>query len=205
MIGPRLWLALGGINVLLGLIFGAVGAHAVDASARSAFDTAVFHQTVQGLGLLLMGLAQKLDPRRRLWRRSAALLLVGIVVNNGIILVDYTNLLRKRDYELTRAVVAAGRIRLRPILMTMLTTILALMPLAFFGGSGSELRAPMALTVTGGLLVSTIFTLILIPVLYHLFEGSREKRRLRRLENQNAEQPDLPLKEREVEGEVIRG
>jgi HAE1 family hydrophobic/amphiphilic exporter-1 len=133
------------------------------------------------------------------------LMLVGIVVNNGIILVDYTNLLRKRDYELTRAVVAAGRIRLRPILMTMLTTILALLPLAFFGGSGSELRRPMALTVTGGLLVSTVFTLILIPVLYHWFEGSREKRKLRRLGNQRAEQPEALSAEHETEREVIRG
>ena len=125
------------------------------------------------------------------------LMLVGIVVNNGIILVDYTNLLRKRDYELTRAVIAAGRIRLRPILMTVLTTILALLPLAFFGGSGSELRTPMALTVVGGLLVSTLFTLILIPVLYHLFEGRREKRRLRRMAERVDGQPEML--------EVIRG
>jgi HAE1 family hydrophobic/amphiphilic exporter-1 len=131
------------------------------------------------------------------------LMLVGIVVNNGIILVDYTNLLRKRDYELTRAVVAAGRIRLRPILMTMLTTILALLPLAFFGGSGSELRKPMALTVVGGLLVSTVFTLILIPVLYHLFEGRREKRRLRRISR--GEQLELPPGEQAAEREVVRG
>jgi HAE1 family hydrophobic/amphiphilic exporter-1 len=131
------------------------------------------------------------------------LMLVGIVVNNGIILVDYTNLLRKREYELTRAVVAAGRIRLRPILMTMLTTILALSPMAFFGGSGSELRMPMALTVTGGLLVSTFFTLILIPVLYHLFESNREKRRLRRLANHREEQPQLLSVE--AQREVIRG
>jgi HAE1 family hydrophobic/amphiphilic exporter-1 len=131
------------------------------------------------------------------------LMLVGIVVNNGIILVDYTNLLRKRDYELTRAVVAAGRIRLRPILMTVLTTILALLPIAFFGGSGSELRKPMALTVTGGLLVSTVFTLILIPVLYHMFEGSRERRRLRRLANHREEQPQLFSSR--AEREVIRG
>ena len=108
------------------------------------------------------------------------LMLVGIVVNNGIILVDYTNLLRKRSYELTRAVLAAGRIRLRPILMTVLTTTLGLVPLAFFTGSGSELRRPMALTVIGGLTVSTLFTLVLIPVLYHAFEGGRERRRLRR-------------------------
>jgi HAE1 family hydrophobic/amphiphilic exporter-1 len=133
------------------------------------------------------------------------LMLVGIVVNNGIILVDYTNLLRKRDYELTRAVVAAGRIRLRPILMTMLTTILALLPIAFFGGSGSELRAPMALTVTGGLLVSTFFTLILIPVLYHLFEGSREKRRLRRLAQSGDGRPQPFSVEPAAQREVVRG
>ncbi len=108
------------------------------------------------------------------------LMLVGIVVNNGIILVDYTNLLRKRDYALTRAVMAAGRTRLRPILMTMLTTVLALVPMAFLKGDGAEMRQPMALTVVAGLLVSTVFTLILIPVLYHLFESGREKRRLRR-------------------------
>jgi HAE1 family hydrophobic/amphiphilic exporter-1 len=106
------------------------------------------------------------------------LMLLGIVVNNGIILVDYTNLLRKREYELTRAVVAAGRTRLRPILMTVLTTVLGLVPMAFFSGSGSELRKPMALTVIGGLTVSTFFTLFLIPVLYHLFEARRERRRL---------------------------
>ncbi len=132
------------------------------------------------------------------------LMLVGIVVNNGIILVDYTNLLRKRDYELTRAVLAAGRIRLRPILMTMLTTILALLPLAFFGGSGSELRTPMALTVVGGLLVSTVFTLILIPVLYHLFEGRREKRR-RRMAERVAVQPEMLPVEQAAEREVVRG
>jgi HAE1 family hydrophobic/amphiphilic exporter-1 len=106
------------------------------------------------------------------------LMLLGIVVNNGIILVDYTNLLRKREYELTRAVMAAGRTRLRPILMTVLTTILGLVPMAFAGGSGAELRKPMALTVIGGLTVSTLFTLFLIPALYHLFEARRERRRL---------------------------
>jgi HAE1 family hydrophobic/amphiphilic exporter-1 len=134
-----------------------------------------------------------------------ALMLVGIVVNNGIILVDYTNLLRKRDYELTRAVMAAGRIRLRPILMTMLTTVLALLPIAFFGGSGSELRRPMALTVTGGLLVSTVFTLILIPVLYHLFEGRRERRRLRRLADGGQAGQRLMSVHSPEEREAVRG
>jgi HAE1 family hydrophobic/amphiphilic exporter-1 len=111
------------------------------------------------------------------------LMLVGIVVNNGIILVDYTNLLRKRDYPLTRAVLAAGRTRLRPILMTMLTTILALVPMLLSVGEGAELRRPMALTVIGGLMVSTLFTLVLIPVLYHLLESGREKRLARKEQN----------------------
>jgi HAE1 family hydrophobic/amphiphilic exporter-1 len=107
-------------------------------------------------------------------------MLLGIVVNNGIILVDYTNLLRKRGFALLDAVKLAGRIRLRPILMTMLTTVLGLTPMALAFGSGSEMRAPMAKTVIGGLLVSTIFTLVLIPVLYTMFETRREKRRLKR-------------------------
>jgi len=110
------------------------------------------------------------------------LVLTGIVVNNGIILVDYTNLLRKRGYDLLHAVILAGRTRLRPILMTMLTTVLGLIPMALAVGSGSEIRAPMARTVIGGLLVSTIFTLVLIPVIYTIFETWREKRRMRRLE-----------------------
>jgi len=106
--------------------------------------------------------------------------LAGIVVNNGIILVDYTNLLRKRGFELGNAVVLAGRTRLRPIMMTMLTTVLGLSPMAFALGAGSEMRAPMARTVIGGLLVATIFTLVFIPVLYTMFETGRMKRRMKK-------------------------
>jgi HAE1 family hydrophobic/amphiphilic exporter-1 len=107
-------------------------------------------------------------------------LLAGIVVNNGIILVDYTNLLRRRGYDLESAVRIACRIRLRPILMTMLTTVLGLTPMALGLGEGSEMRAPMARTVVGGLLVSTIFTVIFIPVVYSLFEGRKLKRERKR-------------------------
>jgi len=110
------------------------------------------------------------------------LVLVGIVVNNGIILVDYANMLRRRGYELHRGVLAAGRTRLRPILMTSLTTILGLVPMAFFRGSGSELNRGLGLTVIGGLTFSTLFTLFFVPVLYHLFESGRERRRLARLQ-----------------------
>jgi len=108
-------------------------------------------------------------------------MLAGIVVNNGIILVDYTNLLRKRGFDLIEAVMLAGRTRLRPILMTMFTTVGALTPMALALGSGSEMRAPMAKTVIGGLIVSTVFTLVFIPVLYTMFETGRQKRRQKRL------------------------
>jgi HAE1 family hydrophobic/amphiphilic exporter-1 len=78
-------------------------------------------------------------------------------------------------------VLAAGRTRLRPILMTVLTTILGLVPMAFFQGSGSELNRGLGLTVIGGLALSTLFTLFLVPVLYHLFESGKERRKLAKL------------------------
>ena len=103
------------------------------------------------------------------------LLLVGIVVNNAIVLVDYINILRARGLAMTEAVQLAGRTRLRPVLMTALTTIFALMPMAFGRGQGSESWNPLGATVMGGLLVSTLVTLVLVPTLYSIFE-SRAKR-----------------------------
>jgi len=76
----------------------------------------------------------------------------------------------------------AGRTRLRPILMTMLTTVLGLLPMALNIGSGAEMRSPMAQTVIGGLLVSTVFTLVLIPVLYAMFETGKQKRVQKRIQ-----------------------
>ncbi len=107
-------------------------------------------------------------------------MLAGIVVNNGIILVAYTNLLRRRGFDLLDAVMYAGRTRLRPILMTLSTTVLALVPMAFALGEGSEMRSPMAQTVIGGLIVSAIFTLVFIPVLYAMFESGKLRRRQKR-------------------------
>ncbi|HVS14323.1 MAG TPA: efflux RND transporter permease subunit [Thermoanaerobaculia bacterium] len=99
-----------------------------------------------------------------------AILLAGIVVNNAIILVDYTNNLRREGRSKLEALVAAGRVRLRPILMTTSTTVLGLLPMALGLGEGSELRAPMALTVVGGLITSTVLTLLLIPVVYRVLD-----------------------------------
>ena len=94
-------------------------------------------------------------------------MLIGIVVNNAIVLVDYINLMRREHgMELTEAVAEAGRLRLRPILMTTLTTVLGLMPLALGIGSGAEIQAALARVVIGGLTASTLVTLVLIPVAY---------------------------------------
>ncbi|MBK9241562.1 MAG: efflux RND transporter permease subunit [Acidobacteria bacterium] len=99
------------------------------------------------------------------------IMLAGIVVSNAILLVDYTNILRKRDGKSLRdAVEEAGRTRLRPILMTTLTTTLGLVPMALALGEGGELQAPLARVVIGGLTASTLVTLVLVPTVYTLFE-----------------------------------
>jgi HAE1 family hydrophobic/amphiphilic exporter-1 len=100
------------------------------------------------------------------------ILLAGIVVNNAIILIDYTNRLRAGGLAKLEALKRAGEVRLRPILMTTATTVLGLTPMAISHGEGSELRAPMALTVIGGLLVSTALTLVIIPVVYSILDRS---------------------------------
>ena len=101
------------------------------------------------------------------------IMLAGIVVNNAIVLVDLINQLRSQGKEKTDAILEAGRARLRPILMTSLTTALGLLPMALGFGEGSEIRAPMAITVIGGLTVSTLLTLIVIPVVYSLMDRKR--------------------------------
>jgi len=98
------------------------------------------------------------------------ILLAGIVVNNAIVLIDLINQLRDKGMGKIEAIVEGGRSRLRPILMTMLTTVLGLLPLAIGIGEGAEVRAPMAITVIGGLTVSTLLTLIVIPVMYSIMD-----------------------------------
>ena len=103
------------------------------------------------------------------------ILLAGIVVNNAIVLVDYINTLRRRGTELEDAIVTAGRVRLRPILMTTATTVLGLLPMALGLGDGAEIRTPMAIAVITGLLSSTFLTLLVIPSLYGMMEEAVEK------------------------------
>jgi HAE1 family hydrophobic/amphiphilic exporter-1 len=99
-----------------------------------------------------------------------AILLAGIVVNNAIILIDYTNRLRRSGMSKIEALLKAGGVRLRPILMTTATTVLGLLPLALGLGAGNELRSPMALTVIGGLLTSTALTLLIVPAVYSVMD-----------------------------------
>ncbi|MFN3556583.1 MAG: efflux RND transporter permease subunit [Bacteroidales bacterium] len=113
-----------------------------------------------------------------------AIILVGIVVKNSIVLIDYTNLLVARGRSITTAVVMAGKSRLRPVLMTTLTTLLAMIPLAVSTAEGSEIWQPMGVAVIGGLSVSTLITLVFVPVVYTLFGARKirkERKRIRKL------------------------
>jgi len=107
------------------------------------------------------------------------IMLAGIVVNNAIVLVDYINILRNRGAPLDQAIVMAGSVRLRPILMTTATTVLGLLPMAIGFGNGAELRSPMAITVIAGLLTSTFLTLLVVPSLYGVLEGVVDRFRRR--------------------------
>lgn len=106
------------------------------------------------------------------------IMLVGIVVKNGIVLIDYIDLLRERGVELNKAVEMAGRSRMRPVLMTAFTTILGMVPMAISSGEGSEMWQPMGIVVIGGLLVSTLLTFFMVPTLYAAMSrhGERDKK-----------------------------
>ena len=114
-----------------------------------------------------------------------AIMLVGIVTKNGIVMVDYTNLLIERGMPTRQAVVASGKSRLRPVLMTSVTTILGMLPMALGLGDGSELWQPMGIAIIGGMIFSTLLTLFVIPVIYTMFQlrkdNKAESRRAREI------------------------
>jgi HAE1 family hydrophobic/amphiphilic exporter-1 len=110
------------------------------------------------------------------------LILTGIVVNNAIVFVDYVNLLKKDGKSTVEAILIAGPTRIRPILMTTLTTILGLIPLTLGIGEGMEIQQPMAIVIVFGLSFATLITLVLIPVLYYLLDRFKEKRQAKKLE-----------------------
>ena len=108
------------------------------------------------------------------------LVLVGTIVNNGIVLVDYTNLLRKRGLELRDACIQASKSRLRPILMSTLTTVISLAPMAFFPGEGSSSMHPISLTVFGRMTFGSLMTLFLMPSVYFIVNNRRLKKAAKR-------------------------
>ena len=129
----------------------------------------MFSVPVAAIGVVVMLLAT--GTAFSLQAYIGVIMLAGIVVSNAILLVDYTNTLRHRDkMSIREAVEVAGRTRLRPILMTSLATMLGLVPMAIGIGEGGELQAPLARVVIGGLLASTMVTLVLVPAVYTLFE-----------------------------------
>jgi len=130
--------------------------------------------TGSALGLVITGRALSVPAF------IGVIMLAGIVVNNAIVLVDYINTLRKSGLERNAAIIKAGPTRLRPILMTTLTTILGLIPLALGIGEGAEAEAPLATVVIGGLTTSTILTLVIIPVVYTIFDDIAAKAKRRR-------------------------
>ncbi len=117
------------------------------------------------------------------------IILSGIVVNNGIVLIDYINTLRKRGIERQEAIKTAGPIRLRPILMTSLTTILGLIPITLGVGEGAELMAPLGSVVIGGLILSTVLTLVVVPVMYTILDdmSTKVKNKVKRNEESESE------------------
>jgi len=108
------------------------------------------------------------------------IMLSGIVVNNGIVLVDYTNQLRRKGMSYAEAVIEAGSTRMRPVLITALTTMFGMLPMVLDRSEGSEMRAPMAITVIGGLSAATFLTLFVVPSLYSLVAEAGERRKARK-------------------------
>ena len=115
------------------------------------------------------------------------LVLVGTIVNNGIVLVDYTGLLQRRGLNIEEACVQAAKSRLRPILMSTLTTVLALIPMAFNSGEGSAQMQPIGQTVLGGMTFGSAMTLLLMPTLYYVFYKGKEKRSKKRDEQERVQ------------------
>ena len=163
-------------ELLLSLILALVLVYMVMAcqyeSLRDPF-VVMFAVPLAVIGVVLMLLLT--DTTFNVQSFIGCVMLGGIVVNNAILLVDHTNLLRRRDnMPLRQAIEEAGRRRLRPIMMTAMTTMLGLLPLAIGVGEGGEAQAPLARVVIGGLISASVITLVVIPVIYSLFEGMRK-------------------------------
>jgi multidrug efflux pump subunit AcrB len=146
------------------------------AQFESLVDPFIIFASIPLLAIGVMAVYRITGQTLSLYSLVGIVALVGIVVNNGIVLVDFTNQLVERKTPVFEACVEAGRNRLQPILMTTLTTVLGMVPIAFFPGEGAESMQPICLTIVGGLLSGAFMTLFVSPILYSLLNKRREKR-----------------------------
>ena len=150
--------------IAVALVFGVMASQ-----FESLRDPFIIFFTIPLMAIGIIFLYKITGEALSMYSAVGVVMLAGIVVNNGIVMVDYTNLLRERGFCIRDACIEAGGNRLRPVLMTSLTTILGMLPMAFSSGQGSELVKPFGQTVVGGLTMSTLLTLFLVPVLYAVF------------------------------------
>jgi len=163
-----LWQYLLIIGTAIFLVFGVMASQ-----FESFVDPFIIFFTIPMLFIGVIWIYKLTGEAMTMFSAVGIVALVGVVLNNGIVLVDYTNTMRARGLKLREACLEAGRNRLRPILMTSLTTIFAMIPIAFFGGVGTETIRPIGKTFVGGLTVSTFITLFVIPVIYSLVNSRR--------------------------------
>ena len=165
-----------GGNLIMVLLMAIILVYAVMACQFESFlDPFIIMFTMPLMIIGVVGFYLILGEPFNMFNAIGLLVLLGVVVNNGIVLVDYTNLMVKRGHPIKEACAIAGGSRLRPILMSVLTTLLGLLPMALNTGEGSELMTPIARTLVGGLTTSTIFTLFLVPVLYSMFKDLQQR------------------------------
>lgn len=162
-------------NLLFALGLAVIIVYMVLASQFGSFIHPITIMVAMPLSLVgALGALIVFDMTLSIFTMIGVIMLMGLVTKNAILLVDYTNVLRKRDgLSRDEALVTAGPVRLRPILMTTLAMVFGMLPIALGSGAGSESRAPMAMAVIGGLLTSTILTLLVVPALYSILDGLR--------------------------------
>ncbi|OQY31972.1 MAG: acriflavin resistance protein [Spirochaetaceae bacterium 4572_59] len=158
--------------IAVALVFGVMASQ-----FESLKDPFIIFFTIPLMAVGILFLYKATGETLSMFSAVGVVMLAGIVVNNGIVMVDYTNILRGRGLCIRDACIEAGGNRLRPVLMTTLTTVLGMMPMAFSSGQGSELVRPFGQTVIGGLTMSTILTLFLVPVLYAVFNRKHKSNR----------------------------
>ncbi len=158
--------------IALFLVYGVMAAQ-----FESFKDPFIMFFTIPTMLIGVIGMNLITGDQFNLFSMVGVVMLFGVVVNTGIVLVDYTNLLRERGLSIREACIEAGGHRLRPILMTTFTTMLAMVPMGFFPGEGAEMVQPIGRTVIGGLGASMVMTLFLIPVLYAVFNRNHGKSR----------------------------